>query len=88
MKRLLGSPKFHYWAAGFFAVQVPIAQVTALKDSTPYLVFLSLWALVTGHWSTGEAAEAKDAADDATTIARRVLEVLETEGYVVREADE
>lgn len=42
--------------AVFFAVQIPLALFTGLKDSVPYLVFLSLWALVGTHLA-GASAE-------------------------------
>jgi hypothetical protein len=51
--------RFHAWAAVAFAVQIPAAVFTPLKDSLPYLVFLSLWALVGAHWSAWQAAQAE-----------------------------
>lgn len=39
-----------------FAVMIPVALVTGLKRSVPFLVFLSLWALVAAHWSGALAA--------------------------------
>lgn len=51
--------KFHMWAVIFFLVQIPIALLTPLKDSVPYLVFLSLWALVGSHWSAWQAVRAE-----------------------------
>lgn len=39
-----------------FLVLIPIALVTGLKSSVPFLVFLSLWALVAAHWSGALAA--------------------------------
>ena len=39
-----------------FAVMIPVALATGLKKSVPFLVFLSLWALVAAHWSGALAA--------------------------------
>ncbi len=47
--------RFHLYATIFFALQIPVALFTPLKDSLPYLVFLSLWALVASHWAAYEA---------------------------------
>lgn len=54
----------HTTAAVFFLVQIPIALLTDLKNSVPYLVFLSLWALVASHWSAREGAEAAKEAEE------------------------
>jgi hypothetical protein len=64
MPRWLKDPKkaghFHAGATIFFLVQLPVALLTALKDSVPYLVFLSLWALVAAHWSAWQATQAEN----------------------------
>jgi len=39
----------HGVATVVFVILIPISLMTGLKDSVPYLVFLSLWALVAGH---------------------------------------
>lgn len=63
IKRLLTDAKYarvmHYTLAGIFAIMIPVTLMTSLKDSLPFLIFLSLWALVAGHWSAGEAASAE-----------------------------
>lgn len=41
-----------------FLVQIPWALLTGIKKSIPYLVFLSLWALVASHLSAALAAKA------------------------------
>jgi hypothetical protein len=48
--------RFHLVATFIFLAQVPVALLTGLKDSVPYLVFLSLWALVASHWAAWQAA--------------------------------
>jgi hypothetical protein len=39
-----------------FAAMIPVSLITGLKESVPFLVFLSLWALVAAHWSAALAA--------------------------------
>lgn len=39
-----------------FLALIPVALMTNLKQSVPFLVFLSLWALVAAHWSAALAA--------------------------------
>lgn len=53
-----GAIWLHYGFTAFFFVQIPVALLTGLKSSLPYLVFLSLWALVASHLSAAEAAKA------------------------------
>lgn len=43
-----------------WVVMIPVAVFTPLKDSVPFLVFISLWALVGAHWSAWQAARAED----------------------------
>ena len=39
------------------------------RDSILWVAFMSLYAIVTSHWSAYEAAKAKDIAEDAITEA-------------------
>jgi len=39
-----------------FFVMIPVALMTGLKSSVPFLVTISLWALVAAHWSGALAA--------------------------------
>lgn len=55
---------FHAVMVFVFAVQIPIALFTALKDSVPYLVFLSLWALVAAHWGAWQSTRAEQEAQN------------------------
>lgn len=52
--------RLHLASAIVFFVQIPVALVTGLKDSTPYLVLLSLWALVSGHLAGYQAAKSDE----------------------------
>jgi hypothetical protein len=38
-------------AMAVFLVMIPVSLYSGLKSSVPFLVFLSLWALVASHWA-------------------------------------
>jgi hypothetical protein len=50
MRRLNG------WLTIFWIVMIPLSIVTGWIHSVAYVSALSLWALVSGHWSTWQAA--------------------------------
>lgn len=55
-----GNPKFmqklNGWLTVFWIVMIPVSLVTGWVKSVTYVSALSLWALVSGHWSTWQAA--------------------------------
>lgn len=76
MRRLNG------WLTIFWIVMIPISILTHWVNSVTYVSALSLWALVTGHWSTWQAArvEVTQAREmerqDAHPVEERVVEAL------------
>jgi hypothetical protein len=50
MRRLNG------WLTIFWLAMIPVSLVTHWVNSVTYVSALSLWALVSGHWSTWQAA--------------------------------
>jgi len=44
------------WLTIFWLVMIPVSIVTGWIDSVTYVAALSLWALVSGHWSAWQAA--------------------------------
>ena len=44
------------WLTVFWIVMIPISLVTGWISSVTYVAALSLWALVSGHWSAWQAA--------------------------------
>ena len=44
------------WFAVFWVVMLPISLFAGWLDSVIYVSALSLWALVSGHWSAYQAA--------------------------------
>lgn len=55
-----GSPTFmrsiNGWLAVFWVAMIPISIWTGWVKSVTYVSALSLWALVSGHWSAWQAA--------------------------------
>jgi hypothetical protein len=55
-----GSPGFmrtlNGWLTIFWIVMIPISIATGWVNSVVYVSALSLWALVSGHWSAYQAA--------------------------------
>jgi hypothetical protein len=44
------------WLTLFWIVIIPVSIVTGWINSVTYVAALSIWALVSGHWSTWQAA--------------------------------
>jgi hypothetical protein len=75
------------WFTIFWILMIPVSIVTHWLSSVAYVATLSLWALVSGHWSAWQAArvevqqqdEAKQRADEdlAGEVTERI--VAETE---------
>lgn len=78
MRRLNG------WLAIFWVAMIPVSIATGWVKSVVYVSALSLWALVSGHWSTWQAARvevtqqqeerARDKEDLAGDVVERVIE--------------
>jgi hypothetical protein len=62
------------WLAIFWVVMIPISLAAGWLDSVVYVSALSLWALVSGHWSAWQAArvEVAQQADAAAKAAQDV----------------
>ena len=76
--------KFHYCLMIFFILMIPVS-VTLLANSVPYLVALSVWALIAGHWSAamashGEISEASGLDnEDLEKKLDKIINILERE---------
>jgi hypothetical protein len=70
------------WLTVFWVAMIPVSLVTGWISSVQYVAALSLWALVSGHWSAWPAARvevtqlAEEAALEAHPIEDRVVEKL------------
>lgn len=49
----------HGWATWFWLIMAPISMLSGLKESITYLVMLSVYAVVTGHWSSWQSSRAE-----------------------------
>ena len=86
-----GDPKFmrrvNGWLTLFWIAMIPISAAMGWLKSVVYVSALSLWALVSGHWSAWQAARVEVAQDreakerDAHPVEDKVVEkiVAETE---------
>jgi hypothetical protein len=79
------------WLTVFWLAMIPISLITGWISSVTYVAALSLWALVSGHWSAWQAArvevrqdeEARRAQEDP--IEERIVDRLieETNGEAI-----
>lgn len=54
------------WLAVFWIIMIPISMMMGWLNSVVYVSALSLWALVSGHWSAWQAARVEvQQAEDA-----------------------
>lgn len=82
-----GDPKFmrkvNGWFTIFWIAMIPISFGLHWLSSVTYVSALSLWALVTGHWSTWQAArveveqERVNKQDTEGKIAKRIIKETE-----------
>lgn len=78
------------WLTIFWIAMIPISIATHWIDSVTYVAALSLWALVSGHWSAWQAArveveqareaEEREKEDLPGEIVERLLAEMERRG--------
>jgi hypothetical protein len=83
MRRLNG------WLTVLWIVMIPLSIVTGWINSVTYVAALSLWALVSGHWSAWQAArvevaqaeeqEKREKEDVAGEVVERIVEETEVD---------
>src|SRR4029079_17184500 len=54
---------------------IPVSLVTGWLRSVTFVAALSLWALVSGHWSAWQAARVEQRQDDDATVAEVLEEI-------------
>lgn len=69
------------WLTIFWIVMIPISIATGWVQSVVYVSALSLWALVSGHWSAWQAARVEVAQED---VEERVVEQMVEETEIER----
>jgi len=63
------------WLTIFWIVMIPVSIVTGWITSVTYVAALSLWALVSGHWSAWEAARVECRQEDDADV-QDVIDLL------------
>ena len=70
-----GDPMFmrrvNGWLTVFWVAMIPISLVTGWISSVTYIAALSLWALVSGHWSAWQAARVEVRQDEEARRAQQ-----------------
>lgn len=70
------------WLTMFWIAMIPVSIVFGLLSSVAYVSALSLWALVSGHWSAWQAArveveqQAEAKAQEENPVETRVVEEI------------
>jgi hypothetical protein len=70
------------WFTIFWVAMIPVSLITGWISSVSYVAALSLWALVSGHWSAWQAArvevtqQAEEADQRDNPVEQRVLDTL------------
>jgi hypothetical protein len=81
------------WLTIFWIVMIPVSILTGWISSVTYVAALSLWALVSGHWSAWQAArveveQAKEAEErEKEDVPGEVVERIVEETEVQEERD-
>jgi hypothetical protein len=57
------------WLTLFWILMIPVAIATGWINSVAYVASLSLWALVSGHWSAWQAARVEVKQDEEAELA-------------------
>ena len=76
------------WLTVFWIVMIPVSLITGWISSVTYVAALSLWALVSGHWSAWQAARVEVRQDEEATraeaepVEQRVVDKLVEETNV------
>ena len=71
--------KFHTTSLVVWALFVPVTLLTPLKDSIPWLAFLSVWALATGAWAALQAAHGEQEQDRILADLHDTLDAMREE---------
>lgn len=77
------------WLTIFWILMIPVSIATGWINSVTYVAALSLWALVSGHWSAWQAArvevaqareeERREKEDLAADVVRRIVDETEVQ---------
>ena len=92
VRSIQGDPVFmrrvNGWFTVFWLAMIPVSLLTGWISSVTYVAALSLWALVSGHWSAWQAARVEVRQDEeaaraeAEPLDQRVVDKLVDETTV------
>ena len=86
-----GDPKFmrklNGWLTIFWIAMIPISLITGWVKSVTYVSALSLWALVSGHWSTWQAARVEVTQQEQIDEEKKHPLAQQVVEQIVRETD-
>jgi hypothetical protein len=68
--------KVNGWLTVFWIIMIPFAFFLGWLESVTFVSALSLWALVSGHWSAWQAAR--------TEVRQKEQDKADTEGRIVK----
>jgi hypothetical protein len=80
------------WLTMFWLAMIPVSLATGWVKSVVYVSALSLWALVSGHWSAWQAARVEVAQDrelqrqEREPVEEKIVEKMVEETTVERES--
>jgi hypothetical protein len=81
-----GDPKFMQRLNGiltiFWLAMIPVSILTGWINSVAYVSALSLWALVSGHWSAWQAARVEVRQDEDANVAEVLAVVIDIQDYL------
>ena len=68
--------KINGWLTVFWIFMIPVSILTGWISSVAYVSALSLWALVSGHWSAWQAARVEVRQEEDANV-QDVLDAIE-----------
>jgi hypothetical protein len=74
------------WLTIFWILMIPVSIVTGWIASVTYVAALSLWALVSGHWSAWQAARVEVRQDEDANV-QDVINLLNSMRTEMRSSD-
>jgi hypothetical protein len=75
------------WLTLFWIAMIPVSLLTGWVNSVVYVSALSLWALVSGHWSAWQAARVEVKQHDEAQAAKEADIAAEVVEKIVQETN-
>jgi hypothetical protein len=75
------------WLTIFWLAMIPVSFLTGWLNSVVYVSALSLWALVSGHWSAWQAARVEVNQDREAARRRRINPAQEVVDELVKQTN-